>query len=72
MNYVIYENNEITIWFCSIDCEIHITDKTNKTTQITFEDFIRTIDTIPERSREWKKEIINTWADRFGFFGKAV
>ena len=72
MNYLIYENDEIQVWYCGFDCEIHVTDKHNKTSQLTFEEFVRIIDTIPERSREWKKDIINTWADRFGFFGKAV
>lgn len=71
MNYLIYENADIQLWWCGFDCEFHITDKNNKSSQISFEEFVREIDTIPERSWEWKQNIISFWADRMGFFGKA-
>ncbi|MBQ1988285.1 MAG: hypothetical protein II234_00075 [Clostridia bacterium] len=70
MTYIIYENQELIVWFCQIDSEIHITH-IDKSKTASFEEFVRIIDTIPDKSPEWKKDIIDTWAENVGFKGVA-
>lgn len=70
MTYIIYENQELIVWFCNIDGEIHITN-IDKSKTASFEEFVRIIDTIPEKSPEWKREIIDVWAEFYGFKGVA-
>ena len=64
MNYIIYENADTCIWYSENDGEIHI--KKNKT--ISFKDFIREIDTLQDKTPEWKKETIKKFAYITGIF----
>lgn len=66
MNHVIYEDADKCIWYCSKDGNLHIDNRV-----VLFSDFIRAIDTIPEKSQEWKKDIITIWAEHYGFMGVA-
>lgn len=67
MNYVIWEDDNIVIWYSTIDGELHVNNQT-----VTFKQFIRAVDTIANRSQVWKRDLINTWAENYGFIRKAV
>ena len=68
---IIVENDNACLWYNNFDCELWKTSKKG-VQKLTFEDFIREVDTIPELSAECKAEIINVWSKHYGLIKRGA
>ncbi len=64
---VIYENGNTCIFYDAWGLFIRVLEPYH-IYELSFADFIREIDIIPDKSPSWKQEIINRYAYKTGIF----
>ena len=66
---IIFENNRKTLFYNLPEKRIFKIEKGDGLKEIDFKTAIREIDTIPEKTPEWKRSKILYLAKELGFFG---
>jgi len=64
---IIYENANTTIFYDAWGVFIRVLEPYH-IYELSYDEFIREIDTIPDKSPEWKKETIFKYAVKTGIF----